>query len=112
MSEPKTITVVYKFIDGAHIFSSTDGLACGLYAASTDLKEAFDDTPVQLKTLLKLNHGIDADVVHGSTFEEFLKQTLVSITRALESRHRTAGHAKVPGVLPPSKAIALEMRAA
>jgi hypothetical protein len=114
MNEPKTLTVVYKCIDGAHIFSSTDGLACGLYAASTDLREAFDDVPVQAKMLLKLNHGIEGKVVTEITFEEFLKQLLSSITRALESRHRGAGRTKVPGVLPPNKAIALrmEMRAA
>ncbi len=84
MSEPNTLTVVYKCIDGAHIFSSTDGLSCGLYAASTELREAFDDIPVQAKVLLKLNHGIDGDVVSEITYEEFLKQ-LLSPTRGTES---------------------------
>jgi hypothetical protein len=111
MSEPKTLTAVYKCIDGAHIFSSTDGLACGLYAASTDLREAFDDVPVQVKMLLKLNHGIDGEVVSEMTFEEFLIQLLSAVTRALESRHRVAGSARVQGVLPPNKALALRMQA-
>ena len=113
MSEPKIINVVYEFIDGAHIFSSTDPLACGLYAASVDLKEAYDDVPVQVKTLVKLNHGIEDEVEHGQPFDEFVKQLLSGLTRALEARHR-AGRERTRGVSPPNTAIALrmEMRAA
>lgn len=87
MGEPKILNVVYKFIDGAHIFSSTDPLIQGLYAASTELKEAFDDVPIQAKTLLQLNHKIDVDVVPQIPYEEFLKQILGPITKALAISH-------------------------
>jgi hypothetical protein len=109
MSEPKIINVVYEFIDGAHIFSSTDPLACGLYAASVDLKDAYEDVPTQLKTLLKLNHEIDDDVKHELPFDQFVKQLLSALTRALETRHRGIGRDRVRGVFPPNAAIALRM---
>lgn len=114
MSEPKIINVVYEFIDGAHIFSSADPLACGLYAASVDLKEAYEDVPAQVKALLKLNHGIEDDVEHAMPFEQFVTQLLSGLTRALKTRHRGAGRERTRGVSPPNAAIALrmEMRAA
>jgi hypothetical protein len=85
MSEPKTqtqtLTVTYECIDGVHIFESTDRLVRGIYAASTSLQEAFDDVPVQAETLLKLNHGIEAEVDHECTYEEFLEQILPAASR-------------------------------
>lgn len=110
MNEPKIINVVYECIDGAHIFSSTtDPFVCGLYAASTDLREAYDDVPIQAKALLKLNHGIDSEVTHAVPYEDFLKRLLSAITRALVTKNRGVGRGSLTGVLPPSSAASLRM---
>jgi len=114
MSDSKILNVVYKFIDGAHIFSSTDPLIQGLYAASTELKEAYEDVPVQAKMLLKLNHKIDVSVVQQISYEEFQNQLLGSVTRALATKTLSAkkdradrAETKITGVAPPSSAISL-----
>jgi hypothetical protein len=113
MSEPKILNVVYKFIDGAHIFSSTDPLIQGLYAASTELKEAFEDVPVQAKTLLHLNHKIEVDVIQQIPYEEFLNQVLGSVTKALATKTLAVknlpdrAERRITGVAPPSSAISL-----
>src|SRR5438067_413597 len=109
MSEAKIIPVVYKFIDGAHIFSSTDPLARGLYAASTDLQEAYNDVPIQVKKLLKLNHQIEDEVVHQVSFQDFLDQLLSSVSHTLATKNKVITHEKAYGVAPPPSAISLRI---
>ncbi|SDN42821.1 hypothetical protein SAMN05216360_108108 [Methylobacterium phyllostachyos] len=67
----EVITVDYAFVDGAHMFTSDDKFACGLLVGHQDLKTAFEETAIQLKTLLKLNHDIETEVESLVTFEEF-----------------------------------------
>lgn len=69
--EHEVITVKYALIDDAHFFTSDDELALGLCAAHQDLKLAFEETAVQLKTLLKLNHDLDMEVEPTVPFEDF-----------------------------------------
>ena len=64
------IKVKYAFIDGAHFFTSDDKLGLGLCAAHQDLKTAFEETSFQLKTLLKLNHQIEADIEPTVSLEQ------------------------------------------
>ena len=109
MDEPKILHVVYKCIDGAHIFSSADPFVQGLYAASTDLKAAYEDVPVQAKMLLNLNHGIDDEVTHQVPYEEFLKQLLTAVSGAIAGQHRAGHNDRGIGVLPPSRSVSLRM---
>jgi hypothetical protein len=65
------IKVKYAPIDGAHFFTAHDTLSQGLCVAHFDLKTAFNEATIQLKMLLKQNHGWDCDVEPAISFEEF-----------------------------------------
>ena len=57
------VEVSYACIDGAHFFTSDDGIGKGLCAANQDFDAALDEATRQLRELARLNHGIDADFV-------------------------------------------------
>lgn len=103
----KTITVTYKFVDGAHFFVSDE--AKGLCAASADLKMAFDDVSVQLKTLAKLNHGRDINYVPAISFDAFLKELVCAIEAEISRRsaQRKAATKRAPKSAPKSMVAAV-----
>lgn len=79
-----SISVDYKHVDGWHVFSSGD--LPGLYVASKDAKEAYEDIPVAVEQLLKLNAGIECKAVPELSFDEFM----ASMARERPSRDRAA----------------------
>lgn len=72
MGEMTSINIDYKHVEGWHVFSSTE--LPGLYVASMDAREAYEDVAPSLEKLLKLNAGITCSVKPECSFEEFLKQ--------------------------------------
>lgn len=67
------VSVTYTFIDGAHFFSSNDKKWAGLCAASTNLRDAWEDVALQLKLLAEHNYGIkNVEFKPASTYEQFL----------------------------------------
>lgn len=83
MSEP--ISVTYTFVDGAHFFTATDPKWCGLCAASTDLKAAWDDVSVQLNILAEENHGMKgANFKPSESLEDFAKKMIDRLTEQLQ----------------------------
>lgn len=71
MTAKTSLCVNYKFVDGWHIFAS-DQLP-GLYVASQDARQAFDDVVPSIRMLLKLDEDIDASVEAELSFGEFLE---------------------------------------
>ncbi len=83
MSEP--ISVTYTFVDGAHFFTADDPKWCGLCAASTDLKTAYEDVSIQLGILAEINHGQkNAKFKPVREFPEFLKDLIGALDTALD----------------------------
>ena len=56
MSTPKTVKVLYKFVDGAHFFVSDDKETIGLCVAHKDLETAFNAVAPTLTKLFRENH--------------------------------------------------------
>lgn len=67
-----SIRVDYKHVDGWHVFSSEK--LPGLYVASKDAQEAYEDVGPALEKLLFLNAGIHCQVTHELGFNEFVRQ--------------------------------------
>lgn len=65
------IEIIYKYVGGAHFFSSNDERAQGLCVASTDLQAAFDEVSIQLKVLAKENRNEDIYIEPVVSFDEF-----------------------------------------
>lgn len=57
MAEAKTVSVLYKYADGAHFFVSDDEDTLGLCVAHTDPATAFAAVSATLEKLFKENHG-------------------------------------------------------
>lgn len=95
------ISVTYSYIDGAHFFTSEDPAAAGLCAASTDMKDAFDDVAVQLTNLFKLNHGVETPMFKPAvTFEHFLRMLIAEVEGTLQrERKRRAAATLHPSVI-------------
>ena len=55
----ETVTVLYKYVDGAHFFVSGDEKAAGLCVAHKDLAKAMEAVSGALITMFKENHGVD-----------------------------------------------------
>ena len=91
------VSVAYSFVDGAHFFTSDDPKWVGLCAASTDLKDAWDDVAIQLNHLAKGNHGMeDSNFEPASSFQEFLKEVLDSVQEELAKDAAPKPSAMVP----------------
>ena len=56
----KKVSVLYKYVDGAHFFVSDDEKTLGLCVAHKDPIKAFDAVSVSLTKLFKENHGEEA----------------------------------------------------
>jgi hypothetical protein len=69
LTQPLLVEVRYKSDDGWHVFTSPN--MGGLYVASRDAREAFDDVATAIKKLVKLDTGYDATVEPGVPYEEF-----------------------------------------
>jgi hypothetical protein len=81
----KSITVIYKFIDGAHFFVSTDKEAQGLCAASPDLLVAYNEVALQLNAIHKANTGEEVQyspVTPLSVFQSWLEKTYSLVASA------------------------------
>ena len=69
----------------------------GLCAASTDLKDAWDDVAIQLNHLAKGNHGMEnSNFEPASSFQEFLKEVLDSVQEELAKDAAPKPSAMVP----------------
>lgn len=71
MSQITSISVDYKHVDGWHVFSSSE--VAGLYVASQDPERAYNDVACSIRMLLKLNEGLECDVVNELSFPDFVK---------------------------------------
>ncbi|MCY4463137.1 MAG: hypothetical protein OXC26_22470 [Albidovulum sp.] len=82
------VVVKYQTRDGYHVFTSESIM--GLYIASENLKDAFDDVPRVISMLMKLDYGIDCEVRLKVTYDEFIERhPYISEAREmLESRTR------------------------
>jgi hypothetical protein len=65
-----TVSARYKNVEGWHVFQSDD--LPGLYVASKDARKAFDDVALSIQTLVRLDEGIDCEVVPEKSFHEFI----------------------------------------
>ena len=63
------VAVRYKSVDGWHVFASPN--MPGLYVASQDAREAFDDVATAIQKLVKLDTGHDVRVEPALPYEEF-----------------------------------------
>ena len=72
MGEITSIRIDYKHVEGWHVFMSKD--IPGLYVASQDAREAYEDVGPTLEKLLKLNAGISCKVTPETSFEEFVRK--------------------------------------
>lgn len=80
-----SIRVDYKHVDGWHIFTS--GAVPGLYVASTSPEKAFNDVPVAVEKLLKLNAGIECRVAAETPFRSFLTQITQGVAKQEFAEH-------------------------
>ena len=82
------VVVKYQTRGGYHVFTS-DAIM-GLYIASENLKDAFDDIPRGISLLMKLDYGIDCVVQLKVTYDEFIKHhpNISEARELLESRTR------------------------
>lgn len=71
MAEPTAISVNYRFIEGYHIYTSTD--VYGLYVAHRDAKVAYEAVGPSLEKLILLNEGMACRVEPMQTFSEMLR---------------------------------------
>lgn len=67
-----SIRVDYKHVDGWHVFSSEK--LPGLYVASKDAREAYEDIAPALEKLLLLNAGLQCRVTAELPFADFVKK--------------------------------------
>jgi hypothetical protein len=67
----KKISILYKYIDGAHFFVSETSEAAGLCVASKDLLQAFTEVGLQLAAIYQHNHGVKTQFKPAIQFEEF-----------------------------------------
>lgn len=65
------VTVLYKYVDGAHFFVSDDEKTLGLCVAHKDPVKAFEGVSVALEKLFKENHGEDTAFVPALSLHEF-----------------------------------------
>lgn len=73
-----SICANYKSVDGWHIFQSDE--LPGLYVASRDPRKAYDDVALSIKTLVKLDEGVDCEVVPEKSFHEFVASMKQHVT--------------------------------
>lgn len=83
------VSVIYSFVDGAHFFTSDEPKWGGLLAASTDFGVAWDDVAVQLKTIAKLEYGVESEFEPQSSPEEFLRSLLAEVKAELRRREQS-----------------------
>jgi hypothetical protein len=79
-----TIKIRYQHVDGVHFFESMDRRVCGLCAASSDPKLAFEDVTHQLSVLLADEGEERAWVEPAVSFDEFWAY----VTDLLEDKSR------------------------
>jgi hypothetical protein len=70
MAAPEIVNVMYRNIDGVHVFTSKD--VRGLYVAGRDLRQTYEEVPEALHELMKY-HRIDASYRPTMSTEEFLR---------------------------------------
>ena len=69
---PVEAAITYECKDGWHLFTC-DQLK-GLFVASRDRRKAFDDVPVALRGLLKLDYDVECSVRWTLTYAGFLRE--------------------------------------
>ena len=86
----ETVTVLYKYVDGAHFFVSGDSKTRGLCIAHNDLSVAFKAVAPTLKILFRENHNEDVAFVPNIQLQAFQKW--------VDLRSNEALMAPVPGL--------------
>ena len=74
-----TVDVIWKYVDGAHFFTSESPAAVGLCAAHPELEIAYKEVAAQLKSLYKFNYGLDTTFMPSiplDSFKELVESTL------------------------------------
>lgn len=82
------IQVVRRLRSGWHVYTC-DTLP-GLYVASQDDKKAYNDLPLAIQTLFKLDHGVSVSVHHKTDYASFMAQIEMGrrAREAVEARTR------------------------
>lgn len=70
MTLQTSILATYKSVDGWHVFQADD--MPGLYVASKDPVKAFNDVALSIKTLVKLDTGVECTVTPERSVKEFI----------------------------------------
>jgi len=81
------VVVTRKVRDGWFVYTCED--LPGLYVAHQDDQIAYNDLPLAIKLLVKLDEGIDCAVSHAVPYAEFVKQARLSSRAAEELQKRT-----------------------
>lgn len=68
----KMVKVLYKYIDGAHVFIGGDEMSDGLCVAVSDIHGAYEEVAAQLTVLAKENFGEEAHFVPQTPVEDFI----------------------------------------
>jgi len=71
MAGAAAITVSYRYIQGYHVYTSTD--VYGLYVSHQDPQAAYEAVGPSLEKLIKLNDGIDCRVRPMMTYSEMIR---------------------------------------
>lgn len=66
-----TICAKYKHVDGWHTFVSDE--LPGLYVAHKDAKVAFEDVGPSIALLMRLDHGVECEVIPELPLNDFLR---------------------------------------
>jgi len=69
----KTVSVMYKYADGAHFFVSDDSETVGLCVAHKNPATAFSGVGLALSKLFKENYDEDVNFVPSLSFQAFQK---------------------------------------
>ena len=70
MTLQTSILATYKSVDGWHVFQADD--MPGLYVASKDAAKAFNDVAQSIRTLVRLDTGVECTVTPERSVKEFL----------------------------------------
>lgn len=71
---PETVSVYYRRVGEAHIFTSPD--LRGLHVGDSDLRDAFESIVDAVSGLVFLTFGVDTGYAPDITFEKFSRQLI------------------------------------
>ena len=71
VAQRSEVEILYKYVGGAHFFSSNDDMARGLCVANRDLRKAYNEVGRQLTLLAKMNRDEATNFEPAVSYEEF-----------------------------------------